>query len=286
MAEGISLDRLIEAGAGILSGAGVAEPRRRARQIAETVLALSSADLLGNMTRTIAEQDADRCRTAFRRHAGGEPVSRIAGRREFWGEDYALCRATLDPRPDSETVIEAVLDLFPDRSAALTLIDLGTGSGALMLALLSEYASARAVATDASHQALKTARANAIALGRADRVAFIHANWLSGIGGPFDLIMSNPPYIRSGDLAALDPCVRDHDPHLALNGGPDGLDCYRAILKGAGDSLRVGGWLVFEIGVDMAASLDAMVVGTRRFGPMKTWRDLAGRIRVVGFPRL
>lgn len=285
-ADGIRLDQLIGEGTGLLSAAGVSEPRRRARQIAETVLALDPATLLGDTRRTIAGPDADKCRTAFHRHGAGEPLSRIGGKREFWGETYILCPATLDPRPDSETVIEAVLDVIPDRARPLTLIDLGTGTGALALALLSEYPQARAIATDISLAALKTARTNATILGRADRVTFVHANWLAAGGGPFDLIVSNPPYIRTGDMAVLDRSVREHDPHLALNGGPDGLDCYRVILKSAADCLGAGGWIILEIGIGMADPLDRIVFATGRFGSMKTWRDLAGHIRAIGFQRL
>lgn len=178
-----------------------------------------------------------------------EPVSRIVGHREFWGRDFLLSPETLDPRPDSETLIEAVLRHVgeagkPDPS----ILDLGTGTGALLVTLLAEVEGATGVGTDRSLAALRTAALNAARHGVAGRAEFVAATWCEGLAGAFDIIVANPPYIPGGEIARLEPEVALHDPVLALDGGRDGLDAYRSILAGARGLLAGGGLLAFEVG--------------------------------------
>jgi release factor glutamine methyltransferase len=216
----------------------------------------------------------------------GEPVSRIIGYREFYGREFRIDQDTLDPRPDTETLIEAALAIADRqgwRRRPIDILDLGTGSGAILLTLLAELPHARGVGADLSLGALDVARANAEELGVAARASFIAANWLDGIAGSFDLVVSNPPYIASGAIAELAPEVRLHDPKLALDGGADGLAAYRAIAASAPLVLRPGGSLLIEIGPDQA---DAVLALFKQCGLYVNasdgiWRDLAGRARVV-----
>ena len=167
------------------------------------------------------------------RFTSGEPLSRIIGTREFWSLPFLISPATLDPRPDSETLIEAVLAQFPDKQLPLKVLDMGTGSGCLLLATLSEYPNATGIGTDIQEAALETARTNAKDLGLDNRCEFIHTSWAEGLSLPkgyFDVILSNPPYIREDEFEGLDSNVKDYDPYGALVSGKDGLECYRAIM--------------------------------------------------------
>jgi len=195
----------------------------------------------------------------LRRRLAGEPVSRIAGRREFWSLSFRLGSDTLDPRPDSETVAEAALAVLPERGAPWRLLDLGTGTGCLLLALLSERPAAFGIGLDRSPGAAATARDNARALGLAGRSAFVVGDWTAAIAGAFDLIVSNPPYIESGAIAGLEPGVREHDPRAALDGGRDGLDAYRAIVRDAPRLLRPGGALALEIGEGQGPAISQLL---------------------------
>ncbi|QCI64592.1 peptide chain release factor N(5)-glutamine methyltransferase [Phreatobacter stygius] len=192
-----------------------------------------------------------------RRRLDHEPIARILGHREFHGHDFVLNRACLVPRPDTETVVEAALALISaDRPARL--LDLGTGPGTILLALLAERPRALGLGLDRSAEALGAARANAAALGLAERADFAESDWGSAAVGLFDLIVSNPPYIPSKTCDLLAPEVRDHDPRLALDGGPDGLDAYRAILGEALRLLAPGGHIVVELGIGQAAEVGAI----------------------------
>jgi release factor glutamine methyltransferase len=179
----------------------------------------------------------------------------MLGVREFWGLDFALSADTLDPRPESETVIEAVLGRRPERDRSFRILDLGTGSGCLLLALLSEYRAARGVGVDIAPGAAATARRNAVAVGLAARASFVVGDWGTALAGGFDIVVANAPYIASGDIPGLPREVRDFDPHVALDGGPDGLACYRAITADLKRLLVPGGLCAGEIG----AGLDAAV---------------------------
>jgi release factor glutamine methyltransferase len=196
------------------------------------------------------------------RRLAREPVARIIGVKEFWGLDFKLNSATLVPRPETETVVEAALDALDRsraRSAALRIADLGTGSGALLLALLSELPMARGCGTDRSVQALGCARANAAALGLAGRASFLACDYGAALKGPFDLVVSNPPYVAHGDIAALEPEVRAFDPLLALDGGSDGLDAYRAITTMARNLLLPDGILALELGIGQLSAVENLL---------------------------
>ncbi len=177
-----------------------------------------------------------------------EPVARITGRREFWGLDFEVAPAVLVPRPESELLVETALARLGDRAARWEIADVGTGSGCLAVALARELPRARVAATDICPDALEVARRNAARHGAADRVAFRRADLLDGLPGPFDLIVSNPPYVPDAVIDTLAPEVRRHEPAAALRGGPDGLDTVRRLVTATASRLRAGGWLVIEIG--------------------------------------
>lgn len=215
-----------------------------------------------------------------RRAVSREPVSRILGRREFWSLPFALSAASLDPRPDSEAVIEAVLSRVPDRQAPLRLLDLGTGSGCLLLALLSELPRATGVGIDIQPGAIGTAAGNAAALGLNDRARFVTGDWTEGLAERFDWIVANPPYIETGAIDGLEPEVARHDPRIALDGGPDGLDAYREIARGLRDRLAPRGRVAMEIGAGQQAAVSALLEGAG-LTVEEAARDLSGRPRCV-----
>jgi release factor glutamine methyltransferase len=220
-----------------------------------------------------------------RRRLGGEPVARILGTKEFWGLPLTLSAATLVPRPDTETVVELALEMLratPAAKHALRIADLGTGSGAILLALLSELPDATGIGTDISADAVQTAHNNAVDLGLADRADFIACDYAADLSGAFDLIVSNPPYIRSADIAGLAAEVRNFDPLAALDGGRDGLDAYRALIPQAARLLAPQGALVVEIGQGQHDDVGGLMIaaGLALEGPGKA--DLAGIRRAVG----
>ena len=179
--------------------------------------------------------------------AGGMPLSRLLGKREFWGMDFELSSETLYPRPDSETLIEATLKQFPDRGRPLKILDLGTGTGCLIISLLTEYKKATGTAVDQSRNVLETAKKNSQNHGVADRLRLHQGDWFQGITDSFDIIISNPPYIAQADYEILEKNVKEFDPKKALTAGEEGLDCYKIIIPRAPDFLNLGGALVLEI---------------------------------------
>ena len=195
------------------------------------------------------------------RRRGREPVARITGRREFWGLDFEVAPAVLVPRPESELLVETAVARLGNRAAPWDIADVGTGSGCLAIALARELPRARVAATDVCPDALAVARRNAARHGAAGRVTFHRGDLLEGLPGPFDLIVSNPPYVPDGVIAALAPEVSRHDPALALRGGPDGLDTVRRLVAAAADRLRPGGWLVVEVGAGQSEDTAAIAGG-------------------------
>jgi release factor glutamine methyltransferase len=208
-----------------------------------------------------AGDDRERLEHLIARRMTGEPVTRVIGRRGFWTLDLTVTADVLDPRPDTETVVMAACDHARRRHghhATLRILDLGTGSGAILLALLAEWPQASGIGIDLSQDALLVAQQNAVRTGLVDRAAFRQGTWEAARGERFDLVVSNPPYIPTGDLAGLDAAVREHDPRLALDGGPDGLDAYRAILPLLSGLLAIDGVAVFEIGHGQHESMPAL----------------------------
>lgn len=217
------------------------------------------------------------------RRVAGEPVWRILGEREFWGLPFRLSPATLEPRPDSETIVEAALKELADRRGeALKLLDLGTGTGCLLIALLSELPQATGIGIDLSEEASLTAAANAALNGMTDRASFRQGNWTEGLTGGFDLILSNPPYIPSAEIAGLSVEVREHDPLLALDGGEDGLGPYRIFARTLPALLAPGGLVVFEIGAGQGPDVIALMrAGGLEFRGSRN--DLGGHERALIF---
>ncbi|MCB1531431.1 MAG: peptide chain release factor N(5)-glutamine methyltransferase [Alphaproteobacteria bacterium] len=214
------------------------------------------------------------------RRLAGEPLSRIYGCREFWGMEFALSPDTLDPRPDTETLIEAVLKAYKDESAPEAILDLGTGTGCILLALLKEFPQARGLGIDKAPGAVETAQKNAKHHDLDDRAAFQAGNWGDNLNDTFDLIVSNPPYITNQIIKTLSKEVQNHDPILALSGGNDGLDAYRQIFSQLFSLLKPAGKAFFEIGFDQEDDV-ARLAEESRIRVRHVHRDLAGQPRVV-----
>jgi release factor glutamine methyltransferase len=257
-----------------LARAGCDEPRRRARRLIAGALDLTAAELLVGAESTLDRSAVERLRGLTRRMAEGEPLSRVLGRRGFWGLDFALSPQTLDPRPESETIIEAVLARL-DRSARLKVLDLGTGAGCLLLALLSELPAAIGIGVDLSEGAAATAYRNARSLGLTDRSVFFVGNWGNAIAQRFDIIVTNPPYIATAAIWELPYAVRGYDPQLALDGGADGLDAFRSIASQVSALLAPFGIFITEIGVGQAGDVGT-ILSAHGMYIETVERDLAG----------
>jgi len=260
-----------------------------ARMLVGAVLNLDLTGLIASAARRVTATEAASVEDFARRRVGGEPVARILGHKEFWGLELRLSAETLVPRPDTETVVElalAVLRAAPISGSHLRIADIGTGSGAILLALLHELPEALGIGTDVSIAALRTARRNAADLELAARAAFVACDYTAALSGPFDLIVSNPPYVRSGDIVDLANEVRYHDPHRALDGGTDGLDAYRALIPQCARLLGPGGALVVEAGRGQSSDIEGLMTaaGLALAGPPRA--DLAGILRVVAARKL
>jgi release factor glutamine methyltransferase len=241
---------------------GLATPELDARLLVAHALGLDHAALAAQSPRSLTAGEADLIARSGTRRLAGEPVARILGVKEFWGLGFRLDPATLVPRPETETVVEAALAaLGRDRGRAVKIADFGTGCGALLLALLSELTCARGVGTDVSEPALRCARENATTLGLAARAAFVACDFGAALKGPFDLVVSNPPYVAREAIASLAPEVRDFDPRRALDGGPDGLDAYRSIATMAQPLLAPDALLVLELGIGQLDAVGRLLAG-------------------------
>ncbi len=258
----MTLGSLLFEAAARLAAAGFEEPRRRARGLFAAALDCDRAHLVGHPERELDAGERERIAAFLRRMLAHEPLSRILGRREFWGLDFALSKATFDPRPETETVVEAVLKELEDPGAPLRLLDLGTGTGVLLLSLLSELPNASGVGIDRIEGAAATARGNAAALGFEGRARFLVGDWGGAVLGGFDGIVANPPYIPTPALASLPPEVRCHDPRAALDGGADGLDAYRAIARDLPRLLVPGGIFACEVGEGQAAAVGEILAAS------------------------
>jgi release factor glutamine methyltransferase len=286
MPEPASLSEAFAAAAATLRAGGIDTPELDARLLLCHAAGLSHEAYVAGAREPLRADAARRLDQTLARRLACEPVSRITGTREFYGRSFALGPAALDPRPDTETLIEAALALADEqgwRDRPVRLLDLGTGTGCILITLLAELPRATGLGTDRSEAALDIAAANAMRLGVGDRAAFLAADWLEAVAGTFDLVLSNPPYIASGEIQGLAPEVRAYDPRLALDGGADGLDAYRRIAAGAAKVLAPQGRLMVEIGAGQAEAVTGMfrAAGLRLDGPEPGVRDLAGRPRVV-----
>ena len=258
-----------------LTEAGVPDAARDARRILAEVCGVDAGRLTLILPEPATQEAEARFAALIQRRAAREPVSHLIGRRNFYGRDFKVNRHVLDPRPETECLIEAAL-----QEPFESVIDLGTGSGCILLTLLAEMPQAQGVGTDLSPDAAVVAEQNIDALGLTDRAAVVVTDWLDGIEGQVDLIVSNPPYIALDEMDALSPEVHDYEPHMALTDGGDGLDCYRAIAAAAPRHLEHGGRLIVEIGPTQAAAVSALFVTAGLTG-VHVVQDLDGRDRVV-----
>jgi release factor glutamine methyltransferase len=262
----------------MMAKAGVEEPRREARLLVEHACRLSRSRQLAEPQQKVPAAAADRLMRVAERRAGGEPFARIAGVCEFWSLEFAVGPATLVPRPDSETVVSAALEQVADRHAPLRLLDLGTGTGCLLLALLNELPRARGTGIDIAAAAVEVARGNAERLGLARRAGFAAGDWVECDLPVADLLVANPPYIPRHEIPALAPEVAQHDPRVALDGGREGLEAYRSIAAHLHRWLRPDGAAVLEIGRGQQAGVSAIFAEAG-------WAITAMRRDLGGIPR-
>ena len=262
------------------SDIGLDTPDLDARVLLAAALQTDPVEIAARPDLALGSEAAARLAGFAGRRLAREPVGRILGQREFWGLPFELSAETLEPRPDTETVVETALSLVADRRAPLHILDLGTGSGCLLVALLHALPRANGMGVDRSLGALATARRNAMRNGVADRAAFVASDWMAALAGRFDLVVANPPYIPSAHIPGLAAEVRDHDPAAALDGGNDGLAAYRIIFAALPDILAPGGTLVTEIGSNQEAAVRSLAdaAGLRS---LKVARDLGGLPRAV-----
>ena len=281
---GLSIDAARRDVAARIKSAGLDSPELDARLLIGAVLNLDHTGLSIQTSRMITRDEAEAIERHVLRRIAHEPIARILGRKEFWGLDFKISSATLVPRPDTETVVSAALEFLQSQNkltSDIRIADLGTGSGAILLALLSECPVAHGVGTDISEDALAIASINARNFGFTNRAAFVQSDYAAALSGLFDLIVSNPPYIRAGEIDKLDIEVRDHDPRLALDGGKDGLVAYRKIAAQAARLLVAGGALIVEVGHDQAADVAKIMDGSGLTAQAPPRADLGGVHRVV-----
>jgi release factor glutamine methyltransferase len=280
VSEPATIGSVLGAAAAALAAAGFDEPQRQTRRLIATALGLSAAEVFAHPERSLATAEHQRIAAMLDRMLTREPLTRILGRREFWGLEFSLSADTLDPRPETETVVEAVLARRPDRCLAYRILDLGTGTGCLLLALLAEFPKASGLGIDIAPGAVVTARHNAEALGLGDRVRFVVGDWSAALAGRFDIVVANPPYIASGAIPDLPPEVRAYDPHRALDGGADGLTAYPVISAALPRLLPPDGLFAAEIGANQAKAVTELLAGAG-LAVETVVPDLAGLPRCV-----
>ena len=263
-----------------LKEAAIEDPRFESRVLVARAVGLSVGEVLFHSRRPISPAEASQIARYTEERSKRRPVSHIFGEKEFWSLTFEVTPDVLTPRPDTETLVEAALELIPDRDRTLSVLDLGVGSGCILISLLTELPQAYGVGVDIDFDACLVARRNAVRLGLDNRSAIIQGDWISAIGGKFDLVLSNPPYIPIGEIETLEPEVRDYEPRLALSGGRDGLDCYKRILTGVGTVIRPGGSLLLEVGSGQAPLVSAMARQNPLFR-VKTTTDLGKVERCV-----
>ena len=276
----MTFDQLMAEGAAALEEAGIVNARLESRWLLAHVTGNQPSELISRGQDNVPEEAVGAFRNRVSRRAGREPIQHILGTTEFYGLEFLTDARALIPRPDSEIVVEAALgQLAPDEPARIA--DLGAGSGCLLAAILANRPLASGTGVEASAEAASLARENLLRLGLSARAAVHEGRWSEWQGwSDVDLIISNPPYIPSGDLAGLMPEVRDHDPAAALDGGPDGLVAYREIVRIGAAAMKPGAWLVFEIGHDQAEAVIALL-DAAGFQSVSLFRDLGGNDRAI-----
>lgn len=263
-----------------LSAHQIEGPLRDARRLMELATGKSATELIADENSPIDTVISDLFDQLVARRSQGEPVSRIAGKREFWGLEFQVTPDVLDPRADTETLVELVLDEWS--ADAVDVLDMGTGSGCVLLSILHERSYARGIGLDQSRAALAVAQTNSAQLKLSSRSTFLESNWFDALpdGAMFDVIVSNPPYIPSADIAHLDRDVREYDPMSALDGGTDGLDDYRRIIARAGSYLRPNGQIAFEVGFDQSEKVSELLIKAGFIG-VNSRQDFSGVKRCV-----
>jgi release factor glutamine methyltransferase len=267
-----------------LGEAGIQRPQAEARILLEAASGRGRGQIIAFPEHRLTPEQRAVFEAQVTRRCAREPISRILGSREFWSLRFAVGPATLDPRPDSETLVSAVLARIPDRDAALALLDLGTGTGCLLLALLSELPNAKGLGIDISAEARDIAAANAQALGLDSQAKFQLGDWTRDISAQFDIVVSNPPYIESMAIEGLSPEVAHYDPRAALDGGANGLSAYRALIPQAAERLKPGGLLALEIGEGQGAAVRVLAIDAG-LNDLGSASDLAGIERCLLFYR-
>ena len=264
-----------------LAAAGLDGPVIDARLLVEAAAEATRADIVTDPYRALTPEQEERLADYLARRERRQPVSHILGRKGFWKIMLSVTPDVLTPRPDTEVIVDYVLKKFPDEAAAFHILDLGVGSGAIVLSILAERPKAKGLATDISDEALAVARENAANLGLANQIAFARGDWTEGLAdASFDVVVSNPPYIASEVIATLEPEVKDHEPRVALDGGTDGLDAYRHLAPEILRVLKPGGRFAVEIGYDQKDAVEALFNDA---GADDVWtiKDLSTNDRVV-----
>ena len=286
LCETSTLRRALLSGAQLLSGTGIESSQLDVRVLLCHVLALEKSDLYLRLDEALTAQQEARFQLLLQRRARREPVAYITASKEFWSLDFTVDRSVLIPRPETELLVELALEYAKTNAAnrSLKILDLGTGSGAIAVSLAKELPAAQVWAVDISADALSIAQNNAARHGVSSQISFLHGDLfapLENSGVEFDLIVANPPYIKSALLALLAPEIRNCEPRVALDGGIDGLDYYRRILGGASRYLLGAGAILLELGADQGDAVKHLLSGTAVFGPASIYRDLAGKDRVI-----
>lgn len=258
---------------------GIDTPELDARYILQERCEIDWSDLIANPDKHIPQDQINLVNKDAAERLSGKPLSRIYGAREFWGAAFKVTQDTLDPRPDTETIIDLALLRFPVNSP-LDILDLGTGTGCILIALLREFKNANGIGVDISQGAIDCARENALHNNCDGRVEFLHGSWLTPVSGSFDLIVSNPPYIKSAVIHNLSAEVKNHDPILALDGGDDGLTPYKIIFPQLKNVLKKDGIALFEIGYDQEEDIMRLAEESG-FAQRIVHLDIAGNPRVV-----
>lgn len=280
-----TLEDLLRVGREMLTRAGIDDPALDSRLLVEHFTGTTRAHAITAPRRPVNGEIASHIVAAFERRQAGEPVHRIIGFRAFYGLDLLISPATLEPRPDTETLVDAILPIAREtvlRKGSCRILDLGTGTGAIALALLAEVRDATATGVDVSREALDAAQSNAERIGLGLRFTPLQSDWFENVSGLWDVIVSNPPYIPTESIAGLAREVRDHEPIAALDGGEDGLDAYRRIASQALDFLELDGRIGLEIGFDQKQSVTAMFL-EKGFELTRSAKDLGGNDRVLIF---
>lgn len=277
-----TLRAVLQAAVADLRAAGIADGMVDARILVASAADITREDMLRDPDRVLTPDARARFHEMIRRRANREPVSRILGYREFRSLSFELGPDTLDPRPDSETLVEAVLERAADESRPLRILDVGTGTGCLLLSLLDELPGATGIGIDISPTACNVARSNAVRLGLQKRAGFVCGDWTGPLAGAFDIVVSNPPYISTAEIETLSPEVARHDPYAALHGGEDGLDAYRAIAEELVEKMAPAGRVFLEIGSGQLADVTDIFTNAG-YGLVACRDDLAGRPRYLEF---